>query len=176
MSRMMWTMHRATFLAIIASIFSLFVLGCSKPKPPTLTPDSTSITSVTPKGIGVRVTLAAYNPNDFALTTQKVSAKIVLGNKVTLGPIEKPHGVSLPANSTTKVTFDLDATWAQAAQIAQLATGGPTVPYVVDGTVTIGGKTLNVDLPFKLKGEVSQAQLIAAGLNGLKIPGLPMIR
>lgn len=172
---MMPAMHRARFLALIVSLMSLFVLGCSKPKAPTLTPEVTRITSVSPKGIGVRVTLNAYNPNDFALTTQKVSATIVLGNKVTLGPVTKPHGVSLPADKTTRVTVDLDATWQQAAQIAQLASAGPTVPYEVKGEMTIGGKKLNVDLPFTIKGEVSQAELIAAGLKGLPtLPGLPL--
>ena len=101
----------------------------------------------------------------------------MLGNKVTLGPVSKPHGVSLPADKTTKVTVDLDATWQQAAQIAQLTSSGPTVPYEVKGEMTIGGKKLNVDLPFTIKGEVSQAQLIAAGIKGLpSIPGLPVLK
>lgn len=177
MSRMMMAMNRSTFLVLTAALTSSLVLGCSKPKAPTLTPEATRVTTVTPEGIGVRVTLNAYNPNDFALTTQAVKATIVLGNKVKLGPVEKPHGVSLPADSTTKVTIDLQATWQQAAQIAQLASSGPTIPYVVEGTVKIGGSKLNLELPFTIKGEVSQAQLIAAGIKGLpSIPGLPVFK
>jgi LEA14-like dessication related protein len=161
---------------VLLSMFPLLV-GCSKPKAPTLTPESTEITSVTPTGIGVRVTLSAHNPNDFALNTRNVKGTITLGNKVTLGPMEKPHGVGLPANKATSVSVEFQATWEQAAQLAQLATSGPTVPYVVEGTITVGGKSLNVDLPFTIKGEVSQTQLIAAGLKGLpSIPGLPVFK
>ena len=168
-------MNRATFLAIWLCLLSLLTFGCSKPEPPTLTPEVTRIQTVTPKGIKVQVTLNAHNPNGFALKTQKVSAKIVLGNKVTLGPIDKPHGVDLPAKKTTKVTVELNATWQQAAQIAQLASAGPTVPYRVEGRMTVGGEKLNVDLPFTIKGKVSQTELVAAGLEGLpKIPGLPI--
>jgi LEA14-like dessication related protein len=151
--------------------------GCSKPKAPTLTPEATRVASVTPQGIGIRVTLAALNPNDFDLNTQKVVGTIKLGDKVTLGPISKPHGIKLAANKSTNIDLDIEASWDQAAQLVQLAATGPKVPYEVEGTVTVGGESLNVDLPFKIKGEVSQTQLVAAGLRGLPpIPGLPTFK
>ena len=169
-------MSRFKFLQAMFMVLGLVtMLGCSKPKPPQLTPEATSVTSVSGKGIGIRVVLAAYNPNDFDLNTRSVEGTIKLGDTVTLGPITKPHGVKLPANKSTNVELELEATWGQAVQLAQLATSGPQVPYVVEGKVTIGGETLNVDLPFSIKGEVSQTQLIAAGLKGLPpIPGLPL--
>ncbi len=170
-------MHRTRFLAIIATLFTLTIWGCSKPQAPTLIPESTRISTVTPKGIGVRITLNANNPNDFDLMARGVKATIVMGDKVKLGPVEVPHGISLPAKGTKKLKLDINATWEQAAQVAQLASGGPTIPYVVEGTVKVGGKSLNVDLPFKINGEVSQTQLIAAGLKGLpSIPGLPVLK
>ena len=167
-------MTRASFFVALFSLLSLLMVGCSKPKPPTIKPDKTQITSVKPKGVTVRVTLDVHNPNDFALTVRSVKATILLGGQTKLGPVDKPHGVSLPANVSTKVDFDLEASWELAAELAGLATLGPTIPYEVDGTVNVGGDRLNLDLPFKIKGQVSQAQLIAAGLKGIpSIPGLP---
>jgi LEA14-like dessication related protein len=168
-------MSRTKLLQVLLAVVAVLVFsGCSKPKPPTLTPEATRVVSVTAQGIGIRVTLAALNPNDFDLNTQKVVGTIKLGDKVTLGPISKPHGIKLEANKSTNIDLDIEASWEQAAQLAQLATVGPNVPYEVEGTVTVGGKSLNVDLPFKIKGDVSQTQLIAAGLKGLPaIPGLP---
>ena len=171
-------MSRTKLLQVLVTLVAVLVLsGCSKPKAPTLTPEATRVASVTPQGIGIRVTLAALNPNDFDLNTQKVVGTIKLGDKVTLGPISKPHGTKLAANKSTNIDLDIEASWEQAAQLAQLAAAGPTVPYEVEGTVTVGGERLNVDLPFKIKGEVSQTQLVAAGLRGLPpIPGLPTFK
>ena len=151
-----------------------FVPGCSKPKAPTLTPEVTRVTTITPQGIVIQATLAALNPNSFDMNTQKVMASIKLGDRVRLGPVSMPHGVKLPSGQSTRITFDLNASWLQAADLALLAAMGPTVPYQVEGTITIGGERLNIDLPFKIAGEIGQAQLIAAGLRGLPtIPGLP---
>ncbi|MCU0693761.1 MAG: LEA type 2 family protein [Polyangiaceae bacterium] len=166
-------MTRMVFLLALGSMVVL--AGCSKPRPPTITPDTTTITSVSPAGLGVRATLDVTNPNDFSLSTQAVTATISVGDKVKLGPVTKPHGVSLPANQTTKVEVDLAATWNQAAELAQLAVGELTIPFVVEGKVALGGKSLNVQLPFRIEGTVSRAQLLSAGIKGLpSIPGLPL--
>jgi len=163
-------------LIVLLALLGSF-LGCSPPKAPTLTPEVTRVTAVTTQGITIQLTLATFNPNSFDLATQKVTGTITLGEKVTLGPLTTPHAVRLTAGKSTSVTLDMNATWSQAADLAQLALAGTEVPYQVQGTVAIGGPKLNVDLPFKIKGQVSQTQIIAAGLKGLpSIPGLPSLR
>jgi hypothetical protein len=106
-----------------------------------------------------------------------VSATLKLGDQVELGPISKPHGVDLPANKSTNIVVEFQMSWKQAGQLTQLAASGATIPYEVVGNVTIGGEKLNVELPFTIKGQVTQAQLLAAGLRGLpSIPGLPQLQ
>ena len=39
--------------------------------------------------------------------------------------------------------------------------------YELRGEVTLGGESLNVTLPFSLKGELTRAELLQAGLRGL---------
>ncbi|MCL2824205.1 MAG: LEA type 2 family protein [Polyangiaceae bacterium] len=163
---------------ILLTLLCLLVVvpGCSPVKQPTLTPEVTSIREVTPRGISIRVTVGVFNPNSFDLSTQKIEATITIGH-VKLGPIAQPHGVELKAGTSTSVTFDVIADWVQLADIAQLAALGPSVPYQVEGTVSIGGKRLNVALPFKLTGEIQQSHFISAGLRGLpRIPGMPTFR
>jgi LEA14-like dessication related protein len=169
-------MSRTLFLFTLLLAVCALLLGCAKPRPPTITPDTATVTSISPAGLGLRATLNVDNPNDFALSTQGVSATLTLGGKVKLGPINKPHGVSLPGGQTTKVDVDLSVTWNQAAALAALATAGPTIPFEVAGTVKVGGKSLNVELPFRMQGTVSRTELLAAELKGLpSIPGFPVL-
>ena len=49
----------------------------------------------------------------------------------------------------------------------------PVIPYVIDGTVNVGGERLNVDLPYSVAGSVTQAQIMQATMKGLSnVPGL----
>ena len=161
-------------LTALLSLLLCPLVGCSMPKAPTLKPESTSVTGVSLQGISVRMTLAVYNPNDFDLKTQAVVGTINLDNKVTVGPVTVPHGVTLAAGKSTSVTFDMNPNWQQAIDLVKLSAGsGPTVPYQVDGKMTVGGEKLNVDVPFKISGQVSQADLVAASAKGLpSVPGL----
>ena len=97
----------------------------------------------------------------------------MLGETVEMGPIDAPAGVDLTSGAWTKVNVEIPTTWSNVAAVASLAAGAPTVPYVVKGTVNVGGDKLNLDLPFTLKGSVKREELIAAGLKGLKIPPIP---
>ena len=47
------------------------------------------------------------------------------------------------------------------------------MPYTVDGTATVGGERLNVDVPFKLSGTMTPEQLQGALMKSLQ--GLPAI-
>ncbi len=161
---------------VLAVCLGMLILACSMPEPPTITPDSAQVTAVTPRGITVKIALNVHNPNGFALKARRVRAHVVLDGTVKLGPIDVRRGVKLPAKRTKKITVDIEAPWESAAQVASLAAGSPKIPYVVKARVVIGGKKLNTEVPVTIKGEVTQAQLLKAGLKGLpKIPGLPSL-
>jgi LEA14-like dessication related protein len=146
------------------------VLGsCTKPEPPTIKPRSVEVTGVTPKGITLKAVLDVHNPNGFALSAQSVTAKVLFPKKITLGPVKIPHKLKLPAKKTTQLAVKVPASWSSAAQLTSLAATSETIPYTVEGQVTIGGKKLNADVDFEIKGEVTRAELVKAGLKGVPI-------
>jgi LEA14-like dessication related protein len=153
---------------------ALAVAGCSGPEPPTLTPVSGTITSVSPAGLGLRVKLEAYNPNSFGLTTRDLNAKVTLDGRYDAGTVTSRHAIELPAQKRTPIDIPVTMTWRDLTGLAGLAASGRDVPYTVEGTVAIGGEKLNVNVPFRIAGTVTQKQLLDATMSSLpKIPGLP---
>jgi LEA14-like dessication related protein len=164
-------MKRLCLLVLCLLMFG--VTGCSKPVPPTLTPKEAKITSVDLLGIDLRVTMDAYNPNKIDLAVRAVSARVLLDGKHDLGTVTVTQPVTLPAGARTIVDVPLSMKWKDATLLGVFATSKRSIPYTVEGTATVGGERLNVDLPFKMQGTVTQEQLAAATLKSLK--GLPAI-
>lgn len=165
-------------LALFAAplLAALVITGCSGPEPPTLTPVSGAITSVSPAGLGLRVKLEAYNPNSFALTTRDMTAKVTLDGRYDAGTITHRQPLELPAQKRTVLDIPVTMTWRDITGLAGLAAAGRDLPYTVEGTVAVGGEKLNVDVPFRIAGTVTQKQLIQATMSSLpQIPGLPAL-
>lgn len=149
--------------------------GCSGPEPPKLTPQRAAIRAVSTSGLDLAVQIDAYNPNAFALTTRSVQAKLTLDGRLPLGPVSLPHGVDLAPKKTTRLDVPLSLRWTDLAGVAALAASGRDVPFAVEGTMEIGGKSLRVSLPFKMNGTLTNADLVKATMSSLpKIPGLPI--
>lgn len=171
-------MRRRTLVAraLCTGLVSLCgVGGCAKPEPPTIKPHAAKLESVTARGITLQTVLDVHNPNKFPLKASKVTATLTFDQKVKLGPIDIPHELDLPGGKITKLTVDIPATWESAAQVTGLAASASKIPYVIAGTVVIGGKSLNAKVPFEIEGSVSRAELLKAGIEGLPtidIPGL----
>jgi LEA14-like dessication related protein len=151
---------------------ALVLVACSRPEPPTLTPEAAAVTAITPVGIDLRGRFDVYNPNDIGLATRAVSARVVLGGQYDVGTVTVPTALDLPAKKHTRLDVPLSVKWRDLAGIAALAARSSGVPYQVDGTVTLGGETLNVELPFRLGGTIPQEQLIQAVKSSL--PGFPL--
>jgi LEA14-like dessication related protein len=150
------------------------LLGCSKPQPPTITPKRGSITSVGPDGVGLRLEFDAYNPNGFAINVRSVKAQATFDSSIKLNEVSSVTAISLPAKLTRPLSIDVKVPWNSLPQLMVLATRKTKVPYTVAGSVSVGGKNLNVDIPFTMSGSVTQQELVTAGLNSLPaIPGLP---
>lgn len=147
-------------------VLALFALGCSKPEPPKITPYSARVSSVTPLAIGLALELDVENKNPFPLVVQEVNGTLKLaGASVGQGHSE-PKG-NVPAKSTTRLPAELSVPWSGLTALAPLAASGKPVPYAFEGTAKVGGAKLNLDVPFTVKGEITQKQLVAAGLRGL---------
>jgi hypothetical protein len=59
--------------------------------------------------------------------------------------------------------------------LALLAASNRPAPYTIDGTVTIGGERLNVDLPLHMTGTITHEELVQVTTRSLPaIPGLKL--
>lgn len=155
-------------LVLLTSSFA-----CQKPQAPQLTPREVVMTELSPTGASFRIKLAATNPNSFALSANSFRAHLVFdGGKIDAGTVNVSTPFTLPAGATTELDVPVTLNWSGLAALGVLAAQKPTIPYVVDGTVNIGGEKLNVDVPYAVDGTVTQAQIAAASMKGLqKLPG-----
>ncbi len=163
-------MNRSTAFAAAA----LVLVACAKPEPPRLTPVSAKITAISPQGVDVDLELDADNPNAIDLTGREVKATITLDGRIVLGTAAMTNRISLPAHQKTRIAVPVSSRWKDLSEGLELVTMGKDIPYKVDGTVEIGGDSLNITVPFHVTGILTRAQLMAASLNSLpKIPGFP---
>jgi LEA14-like dessication related protein len=162
---------RRFFFAGLAGAF--LAAGCSKPEPPTLEPKEARVTAVGPAGVDLLLRMEATNPNRITLSAQSVTGKAKLDGKWDLGTVTISKPVVLPPNVPTMIDVPMTLPWTDMKALGTLATATAPVPYVVEGTITVGGERLNVNLPFTISGTITREQIIGAALKGLPaIPGL----
>lgn len=149
-------------------------LGCSKPEPPKLSPKKVSVVAVGTAGLDLMLEIEATNPNGFTLSAQSFTGKATLDGKWQMGTVTVSKPVSLPPKVPTMVDVPLSLPWTDAMALASLATVQRPIPYVVEGSVKIGGEKLNVDVPVSMSGTITREQIANAALKSLPaIPGLP---
>jgi LEA14-like dessication related protein len=147
---------------------------CSKPEPPRVSARNIQVTGTGPTGLDLTVELDVQNPNAFPLLVDSVEGTLALGSSgVEVGRgVASPKG-SIPARGSSVVASQLHVGWANLAALAPFALAGTAVPYTFSGRARIGGKSLNVEVPFTLRGELTPEQLLQAGLRGLTAPAAP---
>ncbi len=152
---------------------ALLAGACSKPEPPKLVPKEVSVTAVGPTGLSLLLRMEATNPNRITLSAQSIVAKAKLDGKWDLGTVTISRPIALPPNTPTMIDVPMTMPWTDVKALGALAAAPGPVPYVVEGTVTVGGERLHVDLPFSLSGTVTREQIVNAALKALPtIPGL----
>ena len=149
-----------------ASFAVLLVSACIETKSPIVTPQVSRVAAVRPTGLDLALTLHVQNPNDFQLAVQRVEGTVYLGDNKRLGESSAQPGLWIGARQSAIVESRLQVPWQQLPTLTEFW-GRSSVPYRVLGKVTLGGKSLNVTLPFQLAGQLSTEQLLAAGLRGL---------
>ena len=154
-------------------VAAVALAGCSKPLPPQLTPQQAKVTAIDANGFDMTVKMDAFNPNGFDLAVQSVVAHVIVDGNQDLGTVTTSKPIALAANAHTAIDVPMNVKWKNATGFVAIATSRRPVPYTVDGTATVGGDRLNVDIPFKLQGTITAEQLQQAGLKSLQaIPGL----
>jgi len=160
---------RAIFL-----LATLSLSACKAPDPPILTPERAMVTGVTAVGIDLVLQVDAFNPNDVDLIAQKVTAKVTLDGKIDLGTVTTTQMTTLPKSAHTKMAVPINAKWQDLSALGAMAASNRPIPFAIDGTQTVGGKRLNVDLPFHITGTLTHEQLVQATISSLpKLPFLP---
>lgn len=160
-------------------VLGTFATSCEKPQPPRIEPRAIRVTSISPTRIGLEVELEINNPNDFALWVRKAQGKLAVGNAVEVGTGEATLDGNVPAKSSKLVPAALSLNWTNLQALVPIALTATSVPYIFTGTATIGSERLNLDVPIALTGQLTQAQLLQAGMNGLSgrlAPGNPTIQ
>ena len=147
---------------LFAIATALCIGACSKPEPPKITPHAARVTSVTPLGVELALELDVENKNAFPLIVQEVAGTLKLGAGVEVGRARSEPKGSVPARVIEEIDLGL-----QLGALAPLAASGKPVPYTFDGTAKMGSAKINFDVPFTVKGEITQAQAVQAGIRGL---------
>ena len=146
--------------------------ACSKPAPPTLTPQRVTVNGVDAAGLALTVSISAANPNSSDLTATDVSSHVVVqGHDV--GTVTVPESMTLPAGKTTNIDVPVKVSWSDMTMLAQLAGTNAPVPYSVDGTLQLGGSLLHVGVPFHLDGTLTHQQILGALVRSM--PTMPML-
>lgn len=155
--------------AAILATLSLF--GCEKPEPPQVTAQAVRVSAVGPNALELIVELRVYNPNSFELSAQSVDGAMVLSNGQELGRGRAAPDRPIPAKKTETVVSTLSVPWTSLSALLPLAASDQPIPYKFIGSARIGGKHLNVNVPFELTGALTRAQLLEIGMRGLMPPG-----
>jgi LEA14-like dessication related protein len=153
-----------------ALVASLLLAACSRPKPPTITPEKAVVTVIAPSGIEMNVELAVDNPNGVDLSARSVTANVVLDHHLPLRTVTVPHEFKLTARSTSHLVIPMSLKWEDVSTLLTLAAANRNIPYDIDGSVRLGGDLLHADVPFRLSGALTHDELVRTTLNSL--PGV----
>lgn len=145
----------------------LAATACSKPQPPTITPRAVKVSSVGPAGLTLAIELDVHNPNSFALSARSVEGTLEIGEGVEVGSARATPEAAIPARESAIVQSELHVNVTNLPALAPYALLERPVPYRFRGQAQVGGESLNVGVPFELRGELTRAQLLELGLRGL---------
>jgi LEA14-like dessication related protein len=125
------------------------------------------VTTSTPTGVELAVELDVHNPNAFPLLVESVEGTLAIAGGAEVGRGTARPATDIPAQGSSAVTSQLTVPWSNVAALAPYALTAAPVPYTFEGRARVGGKRLNVEVPFTLRGELSREQLLQIGLQGL---------
>jgi LEA14-like dessication related protein len=151
---------------VLAGALALGVASCATPQPPTVTPQVARVVEVNQTGVELQVTLAVQNPNAFDLSAHEVNGTLFVEGGQKLGTGKSNPQQSIPAQGTANVESRVKIAWDDVPGLQKFLLRAE-VPYQFKGNVTLGGETLQLTLPFEMKGTLTREQLLQAGLRGL---------
>lgn len=155
----------------VSLLVGLAFTACGRPKPPTITPEKGELTAIGPDGVHLILYLNVENPNRFDLSARSVTGRVLLDGKHDVGNIAVSQPFRLAAEKVTRLSVPATLALKDVPVVLGLAASNRDLTYDVDGTVMVGGDSINVNLPFHLSGVLTHQQLLQATMNSL--PRLP---
>ena len=149
--------------------FAALATACSRPVPPVITPRTAAVTSADGRGLGLRVRCGVRNGNRISLTVQRVTVHVTLAAR-DLGTSTLQRTTQLPAGVEVPLDLDVEVPWGDLPGIILVTALNENVPYRLDGSARVGGRDLNVDVPFTLESTLPRSLLLGAATNA--IPGV----
>jgi late embryogenesis abundant protein len=151
----------------VALLIGHVLAACGRPKPPTITPEKGELTSIGPDGVHITLHLGVENPNRFDLSARSVTGRVVLDGKYDVGSVAVSQPFRLPPGQVTRISVPTTFALRDLPAVVGLALSNRDLTYDVNGSVNLGGDSLNVNLPFHLSGELTHEQLLKATVNSL---------
>lgn len=156
---------RRGWLLVAAGLLAL-AAGCRKPQPPSIRPHLARVTGVSPTGVELEVQLEVTNPNSFPLAAEAVTGTLYVSGGQKLGEGLAHPRSPIAAGGSSLVSCQVLVAWADLGAILPLLVQ-QRVPYELRGELTLGGRSINVTLPFTFHGELDRSELLRAGMRGL---------
>lgn len=157
---------------LLALLSALLLVACSRPKPPTLTPERVDTVGTSVSGMLFRVVCKANNPNAYPLPTRRATGTITLG-AASLGTVEAASLPTLPAQSDTEVSFDLVVPWKNLGAALTAAAGSDEIPYTVEGRAVFEAAGVSISAPFTIKKTIRKSELAIPFLRFFMQPNAP---
>ena len=152
---------------------ALGLLACTKPEPPTVKPVSGKLTGISTTGIEIEAKLEAENPNDFEIQVKSFTSSVTLDHRIKVGTVTSLHPVTLPANKKKVFDVPISVKWDDVSSLVPLSLSSKDVPWEAEGTVKVSAHSLEVNIPFKVNGVLTHAQIMTAVSKSIpRIPGL----
>jgi LEA14-like dessication related protein len=107
----------------------------------------------------LRLKADVLNPNSFSMSAQRVTGTLTLSSGQPLGDVSIEKPVALPSKVTTSLDIPFDVSWQGAMVAGTEAMSGKDLKFTLDGKVAIGSEGFNVDVPYKVSGEITQLQI-----------------
>jgi hypothetical protein len=156
---------RSSLPALLAAVAAVGC-GCGATlQTPTVTPRAATVTSVSAGGLAMRIEMAIQNPNDTELRVRSIRAHVTAQGQ-DLGTVDTASELRLPGGQETPLAADVAVPWRSVPSLGLGAVLGGSIPYHVEGTVTVAGPAgITLEVPFEMDGQLPSSMLI-------QLPGL----
>jgi LEA14-like dessication related protein len=146
--------HIVKAFCLAATAFALLLCSCAtlRPEPPEVSLFGLQLENLTLSHAIFSADLNLYNPNDFAITVEKVRYALALkGVRIAHG--QSSRSVRIEPLGSGDLAVRLSSSYLNLLRISRQARDGEEIPFAIEGEITIGGfGVLSRTIPFKEEG------------------------